>query len=248
MCPSEGGNSSTKLTGDHCSLVTQVATVSAIMAAYDEADAVASVVRACQRVLPAGSEVIVVDDGSRDATALQARGAGARVLRLDRNAGKGAALLHGANAARGDVLVFLDADGQDDPEDIAALLDALRPGVDLVIGSRFLGTLQPGAITPLHRIGNRVLTAVVNVLFGTRLTDTQAGFRCMSRQTLARCRPRARRYDIEVDLLLEVLRLGGRVIEVPVHRLPRGAGRSKLATVRDGGRILARILRHRLTH
>jgi glycosyltransferase involved in cell wall biosynthesis len=221
-------------------------TVSAIMAAYDEADAVASVVRACERVLPPGSEVIVVDDGSRDGTAARARAAGARVLRLERNSGKGAALLHGAAAARGDVLVFLDADGQDDPDDIAALLAALRPGIELVIGSRFLGTIHAGAITPLHRLGNHALTTAVNLLFGTQLTDTQAGFRCMPRQSFARCRPKARRYDIEVDLLLEVLRLGGRVVEVPVRRLPRDGGRSKLATLRDGSRILARILRHRL--
>jgi glycosyltransferase involved in cell wall biosynthesis len=222
--------------------------VSAIMAAYEEASAVGSVVAACLRVLPAGSEVIVVDDGSRDATATRAEAAGARVLRFERNRGKGVALLHGAANARGDVLVFLDADGQDDPSDIEALLAALQPGVALVIGSRFLGTIHRGALTPLHRVGNLALTLVVNVLFGTRLTDTQAGFRCMRRETLARCRPRARRYDIEVDMLLEVLRIGGRVVEVPVRRLPREAGRTKLATVRDGARILARILRHRVSH
>lgn len=222
--------------------------MSAILAAYDEANAIASVVTECMRVLPPGSEVIVVDDGSRDDTASRARSAGARVLRFECNRGKGAALARGVDAARHDVLVFLDADGQDDPRDIEALLAALRPGVDLVIGSRFLGTLHAGAITPLHRAGNLVLTAIVNVLFGTRLTDTQAGFRCMPRRTFERCRPDAARYDVEVDMLLQVLRNGGRVVEIPVRRLPRHGGRSKLGTVRDGTRILARIVRHRVNH
>ena len=222
--------------------------MSAILAAYDEANAIASVVAACTRVLPPGSEVIVVDDGSRDDTATQARSAGARVLRFERNRGKGAALRQGVAAARGDVLVFLDADGQDAPRDIATLLDALHPGVDLVIGSRFLGTLHDGAITPLHRFGNLALTATVNLLFGARLTDTQAGFRCMHRRTFEQCRPHATRYDVEVDMLLRVLRRGGNVVEVPVRRLPRHGGRSKLDTVRDGTRILATILRHRVNH
>jgi glycosyltransferase involved in cell wall biosynthesis len=221
--------------------------VSVVIAAYDEAASIEAVVARCRGSLDEQIEVIVVDDGSTDETAAQAEAAGARVLRFVRNHGKGAALLRGAAAARGDVLVFLDADGQDDPEEIPSLLAALQPGVGLVIGSRFLGTLHPGAITPLHRLGNRFLTATVNALFGSTLTDTQAGFRCLPRALFDRCRLTAGRYDIEVDLLLAVLRLGERVVEVPVTRRPRPAGRSKLSTVRDGARILARILRHRLS-
>ena len=224
-----------------------MAYVSVVIAAHDEAPAIARVVERCRSSLDDDAEVIVVDDGSTDETAAQAEAAGARVVQLARNRGKGTAVLRGVAAAEGDVLVFLDGDGQDDPREIPRLLAALGPDVGLVIGSRFLGTLRPGAITPLHRLGNRALTATVNTLFRTALTDTQAGFRCLPRAVFDRCSLTAGRYDIEVDLLLAVLRQGERVVEVPVTRHPRPAGRSKLSALRDGTRILARILRHRLS-
>ena len=89
----------------------------------------------------------------------------------------------------------------------------MEPGVDMVVGSRFRGSFEDGAITPLNRAGNQLLTGVVNVLFGTALTDTQAGFRAVRRAAASRCTLTASRYDIEVDLLLGVLRAGGRVVE-----------------------------------
>lgn len=220
--------------------------VSVILAAYNEAATIADVVRLSRESAPGVGEVIVVDDGSTDATAALASQAGARVLRLPQNRGKGAAIRHGIAHARGEVLAFLDADGQDDPREIPRLFEALRPGVDMVVGSRFLGHFDEGAITPLNRAGNLFLTGVANALFGARLTDTQAGFRAVRRAAAERCRLTADRYDIEVDLLLGVLRSGGRVVEVPVRRMPRRHGKSGLRSIRDGARILARILRKRL--
>lgn len=85
----------------------------------------------------------------------------------------------------------------------------------MVVGSRFLGRFGPGAITPVNRAGNQLLTQVVNLLFGARLTDTQAGFRCVRRSAADRCTLSAARYDIEVDLLLGAPRGGGEIVEVP---------------------------------
>ncbi len=219
--------------------------VSVVLAAYNEAASIASVVRGSFEHTPNVCEVMVIDDGSTDGTAQLAEAAGARVLRLAVNGGKGVAIRHGIAHATGDVLLFLDADGQDDPADIPLLLAALTPGVDMVVGSRFLGRFEAGAITPVNRAGNRFLTGVVNALFGAALTDTQAGFRCVRREAAARCTLTARRYDIEVDLLLGVLRNGGRVAEVPVRRDARHGGASQLHSVRDGTRILVKILRRR---
>jgi glycosyltransferase involved in cell wall biosynthesis len=219
--------------------------VSVLVAAYNEAPVIATVVSAARRALPA-AEVLVVDDGSTDGTDRAAADAGARVLRLGANGGKGAAIRRGLPELRGDVIVLIDGDGQDDPTEIPRLLEALRPDVDLVVGSRFIGTFEPGAITPVNHFGNRFLTSVINQLFGTRLTDTQAGFKAFRAETLRRVDLRAHRFDIEVDLLLGVLCCGGRIVEVPVRRAPRQHGASRLNSLRDGARILRRIVVRRL--
>ena len=215
--------------------------VSVVLAAHDEAGAIGRVVRAIRRTLP-DAEVLVVDDGSTDATAAQAQAAGARVHSLAANAGKGIALRTGLDDARGAELVVLDADGQDDPTEIPRLLRALRGGADLVIGSRFLGRFDEGAIRPIDRVGNRALTSAFNLLYGTTLTDSQAGFRAMRAELWARLHVTARRYDVETDVLAQAVRAGARVVEVPVTRRPRHEGRTGLSAVRDGTRILRRML------
>lgn len=218
-------------------------TVTVVLAALDEAANIEAVVRGC---LPHVDEVLVVDDGSADDTAAIARTAGARVVSLSKNRGKGVAVRRGALEASGDVLVFMDADGQDDPEDLPVVLLALDRA-DMVIGSRFLGRFERDAITPLHAWGNRALTRIVNTLFGARLTDTQAGFRAIRRERFLAAGLAATGYDVEVDLVLEVLRSGGTIVEVPVTRRARSTGQSHLRTLRDGTRIAARIALKRLS-
>lgn len=218
-------------------------TTSAILAALDEAATIAHVVRGCLRRV---DEVVVVDDGSRDATAERAAAAGARVLRNARNLGKGASLRRAAAEARGEVLVTLDADGQDDPDDVPGLLSAIEAGADLVIGSRFLGVLEPGAITPVNRLGNLALTTALNLLYGVHLSDTQAGLRAIRRALWQRLPLRATRYEVETEVLARSLLAGARVVEVPVTRRARAHGQSALHGLRDGSRILACMIRLRL--
>lgn len=219
---------------------------SVVLAAFNEAPTIAAVVRGALAIEPPPLEVIVVDDGSSDDSGRLAAEAGARVIRLESNQGKGAAVRQGIESARGTILVLLDADGQDDPAEIPSLLDALVPGVDLVIGSRFLGTFDDGAITPVNRLGTIFLTTVLNVMFRAHVTDCLAGFRAVRRDALRRFTLSARRYDIEVDLLIGVLQTGGRVVEVPVRRSARLHGASGLRAVSDGTRILLRMLELRI--
>jgi len=211
----------------------------------DEAGTIQGIGQGCREQTRNLHEIIVVDDGSKDQTAKLAEKAGARVIRLSRNGGKGVAIRRGIAEASGDILLFMDADGQDEPREIPLLINAFGPGIDMVVGSRFLGRFGDGAITPLNRLGNQALTEVVNLLFGVRLTDTQAGFRAVRRTAAQRARLSADRYDIEVDLLLSVLRSGARVVEVPVTRLRRDYGQTHLDSFRDGTRIFLRILRKR---
>ncbi len=220
--------------------------VSVVIAAHDEAAAIGWVVTRCWDSVPGLGEVVVVDDGSSDATAHEARVAGATVVRLPINRGKGHALRRGLDAARGNVVVLIDGDGQDDPSEIPLLLAALSPARDMVIGSRFLGRFGPRAITPIDWLGNRMLTAVLNTLFRVRITDSQAGFRAIRRAMVDRITLRAERYDIESDMLLQVLLTGGSVVEVPVSRAARRGGASGLSAIRDGSVILWRIVSTRL--
>lgn len=220
--------------------------VSVLIPAHNEASTIAEVVQASLRSDPRVVEVIVIDDGSRDETSSAARSAGARVVRLEANRGKGVAMREGINEARGDVLVFIDGDGQDDPREISVLLGALGPDVDMTIGSRFIGQFGAGAITRVNRLGTQFLTAVVNTLFRARTTDCLAGFRAVRRSILDRIDLRADGYDIEVDMLVRILRAGGKVVDVPASRSARPFGSSGLNNVTDGCRILGRILILRL--
>jgi glycosyltransferase involved in cell wall biosynthesis len=223
------------------------ASVSVVLPAFNEAATIGDVVRGAQQATPNLSEVLVVDDGSGDDTAVVAADAGATVIRHPRNRGKGEALRSGCRAATGGILLFLDADGQDDVAEIPLLLDALQPGVAMAIGSRFAGRLLDGSITTLNRFGNRMLTRVFNGLYGSAISDTQAGFRAVRRDSIDPEALRARAYEIETEMLIHVLRRGGRVVEVPVTRHPRGGGATSFLPMYHGLRILGAMLAGKLS-
>lgn len=221
--------------------------VSVVIAAHNEAATVGEVVARCREALGERFlEAIVVDDGSTDDTLAAAEAAGARAYRLSPNRGKGAALRTGIGAAHGDWLVFIDADGQDDPSEIPLLLAQASGDTVMVNGSRFLGRLEDGAISRPNYVGNRALTGVFNALYGSRITDTQAGFRAIRGDVARDLVLRATEYEIETEMLAHVLRRGYRVVEVPVTRYPRKAGVTDFRRIRNGLRILATIVSERL--
>ena len=220
-------------------------TLDVVIAAHNEAGSIGDVLRRVLDVLP-DAPLLVVDDGSRDETALQAVEAGARVIRIEVNGGKGAAMRRGIAETSGEWLLFLDADGQDDPAEIPLLLAAIADDVDLVNGSRFLGDLRPGSIHPANRVGNVTLTRLFGLLFGQRITDSQAGFRLLRGDVARAMDLHGREYEFETEVLARVLQDHGRVVEVPVTRYPRSAGATDFRRVRNGLRILATMLRERL--
>ena len=220
--------------------------ISVVIPTHNEAGAILDVIHKVQVHTPSLAEVLIIDDGSTDGTADIAESSGARVVRLPVNQGKGNALRLGIDESIGEILVFIDGDGQDDPAEIPLLLDALKPGVDMVIGSRFLGRFEEGAITALNRLGSHCLTATLNGLFGSGITDPFAGFRVIRKKAVADCNLSAQRYDIEVDVLIALLQRGRHVVEVPVNRYPRTYGSTGLSSIRDGTRILWRIVSRRV--
>jgi len=191
----------------------------ALVPAYQAESTVGAVVRGA---LVHVATVVVVDDGSSDATGEKARAAGAEVLRRERNGGKGQALRSGLAlvlASDATHVAFVDADGQHDPEDLPALLAAARLGEPFVIGSR-MG--DPEAI-PAYRyrtneIGSRILTRMT----GHEIEDAQSGYRVVSADLLRRLGLSAKGYSIETEMLLKAAPLVRRFAHVPVRAIYGG--------------------------
>lgn len=211
--------------------------VLAIVRALNEEAAVGAVVREVRAALP-HADVLVVDDGSWDATAGAAREAGAEVLRIPRNLGMCAAVQRGyryAVAGGYDAAVQLDGDGQHRAVDAAALLAAVgRLDADVVVGSRFLRRDGAGhRSTPARRAGNRVLSRSLTALSGRRITDATSGLRACGPRGIAVFARRYPRGEVESEALLVAWRNGLTVAEVPVIMRPRHAGRSSIGTRRS---------------
>jgi glycosyltransferase involved in cell wall biosynthesis len=189
--------------------------VAAVIPAYQAAATIEDVVRGTRAVLP---DVLVVDDGSTDATGARAVDAGATVLRQEPNAGKGAALVRGFHhwEARGFThAVSLDADGQHYPDEIAVLLRAAeRDPYALVVGVR---RKEGQEISTVARFGNWVADTLMEQLAGQALPDTQSGFRVYPITGTLAIPTVGRRYDFETEILFRAARRGVPLVGVPVR-------------------------------
>jgi glycosyltransferase involved in cell wall biosynthesis len=218
-----------------------------VIPAVDEEEAIG---RVLAEIPPVASEVIVVDNGSRDRTAQVARAAGARVVAEPRR-GYGQACLTGiAAAGDADVIAFLDGDYSDYPAQLDRVVAPLLAGeADLVIGSRRRGRQAPGA-HPWHAVlGTRLCVRLMNLLIGTDATDL-GPFRAIAGPALRALDMRDRGFGWTVEMQVKARRRGLRVREVPVDYRPR-LGRSKISgtlsgSLRAGSRILGTIARHAL--
>lgn len=195
--------------------------LAALVPAYDAAPSLGAVVRGTLAILP---YVLVVDDGSRDATAEVARDAGAEVISLPVNQGKGAALRRGFGYwfERGfDAVVTLDADGQHLPEEIPRLVEAAE-AADLVVGGR--GHLF-ARMSPVRRTSNRLSSAVISFVAGARVEDVQTGFRLYHKRLIDTTGFPENRFEAESAVVVRAARRGLRIRSVPV-RLGFADGRS----------------------
>jgi glycosyltransferase involved in cell wall biosynthesis len=202
----------------------------AIVPAFNEAHSIADVVTGLHGIV---SHVLIVDDGSTDQTAARARLAGAEVLSLGTNTGKGSAVRAGlAHVMTGPFthVLLLDGDLQHRPSEASWLLEAAeRTGADLVLGERqFSRERMPAARYHANRIGSRALSWFV----GAPVQDSQCGFRVCRLDALRNLPLRARGYEIETEMLVKLRRRGARLASVPITAVYT-AGRSKLRPVRD---------------
>ena len=217
--------------------------VSVILPALDEELTISECIRKIRQVfLDNGiSGEVIVADSSTDRTAEIARSLGAQVLPVATR-GYGNAYLAGFGAAHGRYLVMGDSDNTYDFSELNKLLTPLRNGVDLVIGSRFLGTIHENSMTPLHRyLGNPSLTVLLNFIFHTHFTDTHSGFRAITREAYDRLHMRTGGMEFASEMLVMASKENLRIEEVPINYYPRIAP-SNLHSFGDGWRHIRFVL------
>jgi polyprenyl-phospho-N-acetylgalactosaminyl synthase len=216
-----------------------------VIPAYNEGTVLSRVVTEVSR---AGYRVVVVDDGSSDATALVAHAAGAAVIAHPFNLGQGAALQTGidyALAQAAEFVVTFDADGQHRVADIARLVEALvHERADFALGSRFLG--QAPNLPPLRRVVLHAATLFTRLTTGLQVTDTHNGLRAMTRRGAAAIRLRQNRMAHASEWLSQIGSSGLRYVERPVTIEYTAYSLAKGQTIRDGVLILVDLFAHRL--
>jgi len=227
----------------------RAAAIVAVIPALDEAPSIGMVVERlrAQRAVPL-ARIVVVDNGSRDGTGEIARRAGASVVREERR-GYGYACRAGVVAADdADVIVLLDGDAADDPDDLPRVLAPLLNGeAELVVGSRAIGSRERGSMTPQQVLGNRLAAELMRRLYRVRVTDL-GPLRAIRRRDLLRLEMREMTYGWSVEMMVKAARVGYRYREVPV-RYHRRIGVSKVGgtlvgSVRAGWCIISTTLRY----
>lgn len=219
--------------------------IAVIIPALNAAPTLDSVVRAARLHQ---EPVVVVDDGSSDATSAVAKAAGAEVLRHDINRGKGGALRTGfqwALANGFDGVITLDADGQHLPAEIPKFIQArIESGADLIIGGRahlFHGML------PRRRMANRFSAWAIAVASGTQVTDSQSGFRFYSKKLIGAVPLRANGFDMESEVIVRAGRSGFRILTIPIALgFVNGISTSHYRPVKDTLRIAWTVTKTRL--
>ncbi len=194
-------------------------TVSIIIPAYNEADRLGHTLEALIHC-GLGDETIVIDDGSTDDTAQVALAHGARLVRRPKNRGKGAALNAGLAAALGETIMFLDADLGDSASNARPILDAVRSGgADMAIGSFSVPGGGFGFVLKFARWG-------VRIMCGYRATSPLSGQRALRRSTLESVYPLRNDFGVETSMLIDAVRAGKKVVEVPVALSHRPTGKT----------------------
>jgi glycosyltransferase involved in cell wall biosynthesis len=191
-------------------------------------------------------EVVLSDGHSKDNTIEVARALMPDIVVVhESRRGKGAGLQAGFGAATGDIIVMLDADGSDDPAEIPRFVEALVAGADFAKGSRYLRGGGSADLTFVRRVGNGGLTALVNVLYGTRYTDLCYGYNAFWRHCLPYLQVDCDGFEVETLINIRIAKAGLRVVEVPSYEEQRIHGKSNLRPFRDGWRVQRTIMKER---
>ncbi len=225
--------------------------VTFLVPAYNEASTIVDVLDRID-ALGFDTQIVVVDDGSKDETAeLVERWGGGRdgvVLVRQENRGKGAAIRAAIPHADGEIAVIQDADMEYDPVDVPALIEPIRRGVaDVVFGSRLSGGRPQRAYLFWHLVGNRLLTLLANVLYNTTLSDMETGYKAFRTDVLRSLDLREDDFGIEPEITAKICKRKLRVYELPIAYYGRTYAEGKKITWRDGFKAIRVLVRVRLS-
>ncbi|MBI4708389.1 MAG: glycosyltransferase family 2 protein [Candidatus Omnitrophica bacterium] len=221
--------------------------LSVIVPVFNEAKTIRVILERISAVEGIEKEIIVVDDGSTDGTDRLLKDLSNKSVRIiyhSSQRGKGAAFLTGLDNAQGELVIIQDADFEYDPNDFSKLIQAYKQqNADLVFGARFING-HDGLF--LHRLGNKVLTMVLNVLFGSKLNDYATCYKLASRSTFIELGLKASGFDIDVEIVCNALKKKKRIVELPVAYFPRTYKDGKKIRWRDGIWALFYMIKYRL--
>ena len=223
-----------------------VPAVSVVIPAFNEERTIGDVISKVQAAARSSSvpyEIVVVDDGSVDKTGIVARSHDVRVVCNGKNRGKGVALRKGFECALGDIIVTIDADGSHDPRDIGKLIRPILDGADVVLGCRFADVQGRGTTTRLNLFGSSIINALIWLVTGKRIGDSQTGFRAFRKKVLKEFGILSEGFEVETELTVKMLMNGNDVREVPITIRRRMNGTSRLNPLLDGFRILVAIVK-----
>jgi glycosyltransferase involved in cell wall biosynthesis len=226
--------------------------LSIVVPVYNEVRTVRAVIERLIAIdLPVAREIIVVNDGSTDGSrevldsvGIRDSGSGIRVIHVEQNAGKGAAIRRGFTEATGTIVAIQDADLELDPQQLSTLVAPILSGKAAVVyGSRFLAGRPPAPWITIA--ANRALTTATNVLFGSSITDMETCYKVMRTEVARSLQLDANRFDIEPQITARVLRRGHRIHELPVKFEPRSRAQGKKIGWRDGFRAVEVLFKER---
>ncbi len=211
--------------------------ISIVIPAYNEEKSIRDFLLKIPKDL--NPEIIVVDDGSTDNTYSEAKFNGAKVIRNPRNLGYGAAILRGIKYATGDIIVTVDADGQNDAREIKNLVEPiLRGEADFIVGSRTLGRVEK-PIPIYKRIGEIFVHLIIKICYGKTVTYSQSGFRAIRKDIIEKITPfDEKHFGFTMELLVKILKNRVKFKEIPITYYERKTGKSHVDVIKDGLRIL----------
>lgn len=223
--------------------------LSVVIPCFNERDTIEQIVAAVRSAPVPSLEIIVVDDFSTDGTAELLRqklsGRVERIIYHQSNQGKGAALRSGFRAATGDIVIIQDADLEYDPMDYAKLIDPiLRHSADVVFGSRFRRGQTHCGVYFWHRIGNKFLTLLSNMLTNLNLTDIETGYKAFRREVIQSIEIKEDRFGFEPEITAKVAKRGLIIHEVEISYYGRTYAEGKKIDWRDGFRAVYAILKY----